>query len=350
MVYTYEEELFLRELQDLKKIAASKDWHELLRVSAVIRKLLIDGSPLVDQVNKRFRLRIQFETALYSLPDPPLKLYVALDGLDPEDSPMEGAWGVGRELTGRDKFLKKVVIVLDDLPITVLDVIRYEAHVSGGVHSGAPGSVEEKALKGLAQVLTVHGKQPSLESMRPMARVVLRGLDPLRAAVEGDVSWVSLVRAARRCLSQDRSDGDVQGFVNFPVSYSFWEGRAEAFTAEEAEVLGSALRSLSKFDEAIPWIERGAEGQAREGRTWRDILGRLGKAFCLLKLARAEEAIRSLELAAIKQSGPLTGYFDAKSVATSWTVCARLCRELGKVSHAKWCEDRAGDMLAHASA
>jgi hypothetical protein len=55
------EALFLNTLQDLAARAAAADEYMILGASALIRKLLIDGSPLVDQVNRNYRLRLVFE-------------------------------------------------------------------------------------------------------------------------------------------------------------------------------------------------------------------------------------------------------------------------------------------------
>ncbi len=87
------EELFLRTLEDFAQRIASEDAYEVLGASALIRKLLIDSSPLVDQVNQKYRLKIEFEVMPQrSLPPSvPIPDFSSVqDGLNPDTSAPRG--------------------------------------------------------------------------------------------------------------------------------------------------------------------------------------------------------------------------------------------------------------------
>ena len=55
------EELFLRTIEDLEESISSTDSYTVLQASALLRKLLLDDYPLVDQVNQTYKLKIKFE-------------------------------------------------------------------------------------------------------------------------------------------------------------------------------------------------------------------------------------------------------------------------------------------------
>ena len=55
--------LFLRTLDDIEKRLSETDPYEILLISGLIRKLFLDDNPLVDQVNKKHRIKLTFEVA-----------------------------------------------------------------------------------------------------------------------------------------------------------------------------------------------------------------------------------------------------------------------------------------------
>ena len=57
------DELFVRTIDDLEERAGTTDEYELL-AAALLRKLLLDRPPLMDQVNRTRRLPISFRIAM----------------------------------------------------------------------------------------------------------------------------------------------------------------------------------------------------------------------------------------------------------------------------------------------
>ncbi len=63
-----DEALFIRTLNDLHKSINSDDEYEVLRASALIRQLFLDGSnSLFDRVNRTHRTKLLFEIAEHHL-------------------------------------------------------------------------------------------------------------------------------------------------------------------------------------------------------------------------------------------------------------------------------------------
>lgn len=179
------EVLFLKTLQDLGSRAAETDEYEILGASALIRKLLIDGLPLVDQVNQQYRLKLTFEISESSpsipgVPEP--AVWSVQDGLDPETSRP----GKSRKTVNRDQLLSTVLAIVEGKSYSLRDIVLFEANVMGGVHAGSPKEEKEKVLQIINNGLAIGGYRTSLRQLQAISRVVLKGLEPLRVAVASE--------------------------------------------------------------------------------------------------------------------------------------------------------------------
>ena len=174
--------LFLNTLRDLDSRIADTDEYNVLGSSALIRKLLIDDFPLVDQVNRQYRLKLVFEISesnpsIPGVPEP--TVWSVQDGLDPETSRP----GKPRKVVSRDQFLATVLAVVNGKSYTLREIVLFEANIMGGVHAGSPREEKEKILNALNNAFAIGGHRASLRQLQAIGRVVLKGLGPLRAAV-----------------------------------------------------------------------------------------------------------------------------------------------------------------------
>jgi hypothetical protein len=176
------EVLFLDTLRDLAARAVASDEYTILGASALIRKLLIDGSPLVNQVNRNYRLKLIFEISesqpsVPGVPEP--NVWSVQDGLDPETSRP----GKPRKTVNRDQLLATVLGIVDGKPYSLREIVLFEANVMGGVHAGSPNEEKEMVLEAVNSTLAIGGTRASLRQLQAISRVVLKGLEPLRVAV-----------------------------------------------------------------------------------------------------------------------------------------------------------------------
>ena len=179
---THIESLFLSSLADLTKRITDSEEYNILEISALVRKLLIDGAPLVEQVNQEFRLKLMFEISdsRPSLPGEPEPTFWSVqDGLNPETSRP----GKPKKLVTRDQPLVSVLAIAGGKAHTLRDIVLFEANVMGGVHAGSPKEEKEKVLHSINSSLAVGGYRGSLRQLQAIGRVVLKGLEPLRAEV-----------------------------------------------------------------------------------------------------------------------------------------------------------------------
>jgi hypothetical protein len=174
------EELYCYTVSDLERRIKASDPFEVLGASAVLRKLFLDEITLVDQVNKTYRIKLQFDIGV-PRPDPewfPKPVWRSLqDGLDASS----GAPGTIRQSVNRHQFFKTPVIYSGNIVYTIKDVILFEAHVMGGVHAGSAATEAEKALKELNDFFLVGGYRHSLRQLKAIGRVAVKALQPLSA-------------------------------------------------------------------------------------------------------------------------------------------------------------------------
>jgi hypothetical protein len=180
----HEEGLFLSNLSQLQALEKSQDRWKILGLSLHLRQLLLDSFPLVDQVNKKYKIKIQFIITDFSiptvLPNIPLATFETIqDGLDPTTA-RPGRKSV--ELN-RDSFLNKVVLFNEGKNYSIKDIIKFEAVTMGGVHLGKPKNNDEEKLKKLEQFFGVGGLPPALRQLKAITRVVLKAMEPIRAAI-----------------------------------------------------------------------------------------------------------------------------------------------------------------------
>jgi hypothetical protein len=177
------DQLFLLTLSDLEaRCSAETHEYDVMGIALLLRKLLLDADCLVDQVNRERRLKIRYVINDRPMPTEPIPLMWSMqDGFDPETA----FRSFPKEVKKAD-LLARPVLAVNEFPIAVKDVIRYVAHVKGAVHAGEPKNDQERALIHMATAMQIGGFDPGVRSLLAIARVVLKGLRPLRELIEAD--------------------------------------------------------------------------------------------------------------------------------------------------------------------
>lgn len=186
--------MFRETCNELETKLAEGTLHSLVTAAALLRKLLMDASPLMHTVNRTHRLpKPKFvvrglpDLTLVGLPEPDGQfLGDGLDALDGAVFPtLPGQVQLELDL---DKFLAHRVARVSGSNYTVRDIIDFLAHVAGGVHLRDAKTTDEQVLQAVrVRFLDVH---PAVLQIRGIARVTLRALAALRekvtASLEGD--------------------------------------------------------------------------------------------------------------------------------------------------------------------
>ena len=174
--------LFIKTLGDIEKKMKSHDEYEILMISGLLRKLLLDGNPLIHQVNKSRKLKISFTVNDRKPPvgNKSLVFWSIEDGFDPDTSvphltkPVE---------VNKDQLLRRQIMIINGEMITVLDLIKFLSNVQGGVHAGKPENIKEATLKEAQRYLGIGGLPAGIRSILSISRVIIKGLEPLRTVV-----------------------------------------------------------------------------------------------------------------------------------------------------------------------
>jgi hypothetical protein len=172
------EELFLKTVQDLRsKIRVNKEYH-LIRACGLCRHLLLDGTPLVYQVNRKYKLPITFNIKDFT--DTPLSH-------DYKGSGGRTILPIGESKKVKlDEFLKTKIHYYGKNEFTVKEFIIAAAHYYGGVHSGKPDIKQEY----LSRLNKFYHKETNISfwHMNGICKVVLKAMKPLENHIKKNIS------------------------------------------------------------------------------------------------------------------------------------------------------------------
>ena len=146
------EQLFVRTLADLEHRIVAGDEYEVLMSAGLLRKLLMEGTTLVDKVNSRYKLKIRYpmndvsayERVIYE--DAPA-FWSLLEAIDPECRLAQMPGTRAPIDATRDQLLARRVMRMSGTWITVHDLIDQLAHIDGAIHSHEPKSKRELVLQ-----------------------------------------------------------------------------------------------------------------------------------------------------------------------------------------------------------
>ena len=177
-------DLFCNKYDELKELVELRVPYNLTKASAIIRQLLINGTPLMNQANAHHKLKITFPVSQFSVPDlsEPINqgmgIWIIQDTLYPPEKPTDPC-----DYLRRDQFLSKIIMLIYGMEISIKDVIKFEANVKGGVHlKNVLSKDEEKIMEFLANTISILGDRPTRRIQSSIGKSVIEGLKELRQA------------------------------------------------------------------------------------------------------------------------------------------------------------------------
>lgn len=155
--------------------------YELLGIAPLLRKLLIDGRPLLNTVRAaRPGVPMEFRIRQWSEPDSQhgedLPYMLRLGGPELVGGPEDPA------LPKLKQFIGARVGMVEGQPLTVSEVVKYYANVEGGVHFGVPEKDAQRVLNQMAPMLL--GRSTGhIEILAHLGMIVVDALTPLRESI-----------------------------------------------------------------------------------------------------------------------------------------------------------------------
>lgn len=179
------DELFRQTVAKLAEIRdGDVDELTLLETSGRLRKLLLDGDPLVHQVNRQRRKRIRYiatdpndawSKTILSIGDGPMIWFMGA-GISPRLASRPSARPIS--LT-HDQFLALRAARIQGTDIPVKAVILQLANIEGGVHAGTPKTDMERQLAAVNEAFTVGEIGAITATIYGITEVVVHALEPL---------------------------------------------------------------------------------------------------------------------------------------------------------------------------
>ncbi|WP_460611878.1 hypothetical protein [Hymenobacter seoulensis] len=171
-----DELFFVRTVQGIEQKLYSEDDYAFVKISGLIRALLIDNN-LAGQLANRYSLKLQFWVK------PEFELFPGgskTDFRQRDVNPLGIAEETAQILT-KDAFMREPSLYLDGKAISVYDVITTCANVKGGVHFGSPrkGKLEQELLFNLDQKLNTAGSEVSVNAINSIAWATLFTFKPI---------------------------------------------------------------------------------------------------------------------------------------------------------------------------
>jgi hypothetical protein len=175
------ERLFVERCKQVGELACSHKEIDLLDLAAKLRQLFVDDHPLVHQANTNHRLKLIFRVGDFRIqPD----IYTAIlsleDGVDPDTRPP----GSPSREVNFDGFMNHKILFLKGKGRSVRDIIQMGANVAGGVHRTDNPNEKQKLIADYSRSVSIGGLPGAIRQLQAIARVALKGLYPLIAAID----------------------------------------------------------------------------------------------------------------------------------------------------------------------
>ena len=169
--------IFLRRCSQIVTLLSAKDKESILDLALPLRQLLIDKHTILGAANKN-KIKIVFivgKPKMHKIPKGVRSIWSIIDALDPNTFGPQ----LPRMELNLNQFIKFVVMHYNDRDVTIRDIIKNAAEIEGGVHYD-PREVKRNEPAGMMQkTISVWGIPIGIYSLRAIASVTIRALQPV---------------------------------------------------------------------------------------------------------------------------------------------------------------------------
>ncbi|HYF29957.1 MAG TPA: hypothetical protein VD993_02450 [Chitinophagaceae bacterium] len=176
-----DQDLFLSVMQDLRNRVSAGKVYDMIKACGLCRHLIADKHPLAHAVNRDHKIELVFTVVDWdSFPLSKIRMDIKWFTISPNTM-------LERETVGLSlkQFLAHKLLGFHQFDFTVCDVIRNVSHLMGGVHSGPPYGVEERAFLAFQRAIKETDPPLIVYAITAICEVVIKGLEPLESAIAG---------------------------------------------------------------------------------------------------------------------------------------------------------------------
>jgi hypothetical protein len=166
-------------VQNLERYLGDPTAYNVVKCSGLLRQLLCDSPSLIDVVKKGRGAKIAFRATVHRLP--PVLSGMTTHFANPAGLPGTPASSYREYSHG--EFLGLYCGQSHGESFTVKDLIRFGAHVHGGIHSGTPRDPADFLVEEMDNALQIGELTTSMHALEGIGQVTLVGLLPLTAAI-----------------------------------------------------------------------------------------------------------------------------------------------------------------------
>ena len=169
------ERFFIETIIDIIQKLNNGRRYDIIKASGLLRQLLLDKEPLVYIINRKFKVKLEFEVIEYrdKLPIDDGRTELHAKFLNPN---FPGAKTVKTSLK---EFLSINCLEYKSTTITIKEIIKYCSHVKGGIHTGKPEDDIDITLISLDKMIKILEEESSIVLLTGIIQIVLNGLKPL---------------------------------------------------------------------------------------------------------------------------------------------------------------------------
>ena len=177
------ERFFIETIIDIIEKLRNDRKYDTIKASGLLRHLLLDKEPLVYKINKKYKVKLEFEVIEYKEKIPienDLELHIR--NLDSNNFP-----GAKTVKTSLKELLSINCINYKGTEITVKELIKYCAHIKGGIHTGKPEDKIDETLIAIDDKVKMLEEESSIILLKGIIQIILKGLKPLVRKISANI-------------------------------------------------------------------------------------------------------------------------------------------------------------------
>jgi len=169
------ERFFIETVIDIIQKLNSGKQYDIIKASGLLRQMLLDKEPLVFIINRKFKVKLEFEVVEYrdKLPIDDGRTELHARFLNPNFP------GAKTTKTSLKEFLSIKCLEYESTEITIKEIIKYCSHIKGGIHTGKPEDDIDITLISLDKMIKILEEESSIVLLKGIIQIVLNGLKPL---------------------------------------------------------------------------------------------------------------------------------------------------------------------------